>query len=179
MISVDSLKELILSYKRDGCKETYYEIIMQVDYLIYYYIKQLRKKLPYLNLLEIEELYHTSLIALHIFIKSFKNDTKARHIPCRLRSYMKVEFTKTYRYLERENNFQDIYKYTPQDSVTEINTNRMDYDILLDSLMEDDKEMLDNYLTKRKQVSKMAKENGVAICTMTKRIRTLLNSIRG
>ena len=185
MVGLPGLKELFLEYKRlkslgddVKAKELYGDMIVNTDYLILYFIKQCRKRLGYLRGIEIEDLYHDGIIALHNAAVTFPDNMSEEYIPCRLRAYMLAQFRKIYRYIDKENVEIDQGEYQRYNSIDNINLDKIDYDAILATLSPEEAELVDSYMTSKKQVQQLAKERNVSSPRISGKIKDIINRFK-
>ena len=184
MIPLPELKLKILKYKKTKDPLIFAEILLSVDYLILYYIKKSKRWLPYIRKIEMSELYHTSILALHKFLITYPLNWRETHIPCRLHAYMISEFKSTYSYLFKElqggrNGMSNARrKYYGTSDYTEIDVAAIEYRLYLSNLSYVDAEVLNSYITKTSSITEMAKKNGIKPAAMSRRVRKLLNKLK-
>lgn len=176
---MNDLKDLILKYQKSpDDKDTFAELIYNADYLIVHFIKVCRKRLPYLRGEDPRDLYNDGIIALSRAALTFPAGMKSEYIPCRLRSYMIIQYRTLYRYIGKENVELDQGDYGKHNTTHEIDLDKIDYDAIMKLLSPEEAELVEDFLSGKKTGRQLAKEHGVSAPRISGKIKQIVGRLK-
>ena len=171
------LKDKFILYKNTRDEKVFSDILYEVDNLLVFFIHKLRKRFTYIRHIPIEDLYQSSVISLYTAIITCPDETPPMTLPCRIRAYMISEFKQEYSWNKHE--LQTPEDFEPIVSTSHINTDEIDYRLVMDNLEEGKhKETLSHYLQRDKTQKEMAAEEGLTVGAIYKRIHKKLKKIQ-
>ena len=171
------LKDKFILYRDTKDEKVFSDILYEVDNLLVFFINKLRKRFTYIRHIPMEDLYQSSVISLYTAIITCTDDIPPRTLPCRIRAYMISEFKQEYSWNKHE--IQVPENFEPTHRTASINTNEIDYRLIMDNLEDDkSKDMLYHYLHRDKPKKQMAEEEGVTVNAIYKRVQRKIKTLK-
>ncbi len=179
------LRELVTEYKTeldDHVKNIIFEkILARVDKLLIKRVTELKRYRRQLSRIDMQDLYHTSIIGLHRAILSAKDHDSGDTVQARILSYVNEEVRKTYLGRKREMHTVDpsiitncMLSYEHQHAVETTEIIEKLWKMVDDKIVDrnDVNMMIDNAVN-GKSFSEIGRERGIHYTTVSNRIRKL------
>ncbi len=179
------LRDLVTEYRsesdRDKKRIVLEKILLRLDRLLIKRVTELKRRKKQLALIDMQDLYHTSIVGLHRAILSAKEYDSGDTIQARILSYVNEEVRKTFLGKKREMNTVDpsvitnymvSYKHKNNIETTEI-INKL-WEMVDNGLVNrDDVNMLIDNSINGKSFSKISRERKIHYTTVSNRIKKL------
>ena len=115
--TLDHCKELIIRYQDNGDTEAANLLLARFDRYILYVVYEMKKKTPYLQGEEPQELYHTGVLGFYKGIAAFKRHLKPFFVILVIKAYIKSELKQVYSYKNREAGYEVFPEATSSEEI--------------------------------------------------------------
>lgn len=126
--TLDHCKDLIVKFQETNDPSISSILLARFDRYILYVIYEMRKKTPYLQSEEPQDLYQTGVVGFYKGISAFKTHLKPFFVILVIKAYIKSELKQTYSYKNREAG----YEVLPEVASTEETGRELDSKLLFE-----------------------------------------------
>lgn len=91
------LKDLALSFDTSGDPVTFIKILLEVHKLLKYQVRQIRRRRPYLQAVDFNDLYQTAIVGLYRAVAKVQADASGGKLVYNIRRYVDNEIIKEYK----------------------------------------------------------------------------------
>lgn len=178
--TLEHCRDLIVTYQETNDPKIFSTLLARFDRYILYVIYEMKKKTPYLQGEDPQDLYHTGILGFHKGICAFKTHLKPFFIILVIKAYIKSELKQFYSYKNREAG----YEILPEVASTEELERDLDLKLLFDFIQDsedlttEEKQIITLRFKEDKSVKEICETLDCLSVTLYKKLERIMHKLK-